>query len=280
MLLLNLRQSITHQITIRARHSAASAFRDENALFGRSNNNRRRSRDPPKLILISGCTGTGKSTFGMSCALEQGILKCISTDIVRAVMRSYIPEEISPPLHRSSYASSASDEDEDGTTVDDPVKSWLETCKVLDSSVSGLVDDAIYRGASLVLEGVSIVPSRQYIDRFIANAPGGDGMACGVLLVVSDEERHRQLLRNRGVVTGNNEAEERKVRSFHRIRAIQDEMIRRANECGWTLIEQRGDLDPLDVVSEALYKGSSDGGITTRTSTTDAVDEDEFSSKP
>ena len=58
---------------------------------------------PPKLILIAGCPGTGKSTFGMSLALEQGILKCISTDTVRAVMRSYVPESISPPLHRSSY---------------------------------------------------------------------------------------------------------------------------------------------------------------------------------
>jgi len=58
---------------------------------------------PPKLILITGCPGTGKSTFGMSLALEQGILKCISTDTVRAVMRSYVPESISPPLHRSSY---------------------------------------------------------------------------------------------------------------------------------------------------------------------------------
>ena len=84
---------------------------------------------PPKLIIITGCPGTGKSTFGMSLALEQGILKCISTDTgefkgsfficldltlmkiqlkfqymtVRAVMRSYVPESISPPLHRSSY---------------------------------------------------------------------------------------------------------------------------------------------------------------------------------
>lgn len=39
----------------------------------------------------------------MSLALEQGILKCISTDTVRAVMRSYVPGSISPPLHRSSY---------------------------------------------------------------------------------------------------------------------------------------------------------------------------------
>jgi len=62
-----------------------------------------REKEPPKLILISGGPGTGKSTFGMSLALEQGILKCISTDTVRAVMRSYVPESISPPLHRSSY---------------------------------------------------------------------------------------------------------------------------------------------------------------------------------
>lgn len=62
-----------------------------------------RDKEPPKLILISGGPGTGKSTFGMSLALEQGILKCISTDTVRAVMRSYVPESISPPLHRSSY---------------------------------------------------------------------------------------------------------------------------------------------------------------------------------
>mmetsp|Transcript_25069 Transcript_25069/g.54204 ORF Transcript_25069/g.54204 Transcript_25069/m.54204 type:complete len:174 (-) Transcript_25069:949-1470(-) len=63
-------------------------------------------KEPPKLILISGCPGTGKSTFGMSLALEQGILKCISTDTVRAVMRSYVPGSISPPLHRSSYGES------------------------------------------------------------------------------------------------------------------------------------------------------------------------------
>ena len=51
---------------------------------------------------------------------------------------------------------------EDGS--DDPVKSWKETCKVLESSVDGLVEDAIERGVSLVLEGVSIYPSRKWVD--------------------------------------------------------------------------------------------------------------------
>lgn len=201
-------------------------------------------KEPPKLILISGCPGTGKSTFGMSLALEQGILKCISTDTVRAVMRSYVPESISPPLHRSSYAPAADD------ATDDPVKSWIETCKVLDSSVQGLVDDAIQRGVSLVLEGVSIQPSRKWIDKFTA----AGGTACGVLLVVSKEEVHKSLLLKRGFMTGNTGAEEMKLKSFDRVRLIQDEMIRSAKESGWVLIEQRVDPDPLDVVADELYK--------------------------
>jgi 2-phosphoglycerate kinase len=47
-------------------------------------------RNKPKLVLIAGCPGTGKSTFGMAVALDQGIIKCMSTDTVRAVMRSLL----------------------------------------------------------------------------------------------------------------------------------------------------------------------------------------------
>lgn len=65
----------------------------------------------------------------MSVALDQGILKCISTDTIRAVMRSFVAEEISPALHRSSYAPS-------GHKGDDPVRSWRETCTVLGTSVT------------------------------------------------------------------------------------------------------------------------------------------------
>jgi len=183
----------------------------------------------------------------MSLALEQGILKCISTDTVRAVMRSYVPECISPPLHRSSYAKSS----EDGS--DDPVKSWIETCKVLESSVDTLVEDSIDRGVSLVLEGVSIYPSRKWIDKFTA----AGGTACGVLLVVSKEETHKNLLLKRGFMTGNTGAEEKKLKSFDRVRLIQDEMIRSAKESDWVIIEQRTDPDPLDVVSDALFQSAS-----------------------
>mmetsp|Transcript_60442 Transcript_60442/g.89663 ORF Transcript_60442/g.89663 Transcript_60442/m.89663 type:complete len:269 (+) Transcript_60442:65-871(+) len=196
--------------------------------------------DKPKLILISGCPGTGKSTFGMSVALDQGILKCISTDTVRAVMRSFVTKEVSPALHRSSYA--AANEN------DDPVRSWLETCTVLSNGVEDLVDDAINRGQSLVFEGVHIIPSRNLIDKWVS----AGGVATGCMLKIKDAEAHKMMLRRRGFITGKGDPEEEKIKSFDRIRAIQDDMVRRAEEAQWLLIEQKLDPDPLEMISNNL----------------------------
>lgn len=189
----------------------------------------------PQLILISGCTGTGKSTFGMSVALDQGILKCISTDTVRAVMRSFVSPEISPALHRSSYQGAA-----------DPVENWRETCTVLENSVDALVTDAITRGVSIVVEGVHVVPSGHLIDRWRA----GGGRALGCLLTIRDEDAHRALIFRRGEIT--RKGEDKKIQAFDRIRAIQSEMIRLAEDADWLLIEQKLEPDPLEMVAALL----------------------------
>jgi hypothetical protein len=186
-------------------------------------------------------SGTGKSTFGMSVALDQGILKCISTDTVRAVMRSFVNENVSPALHRSSYAPAFVGDN-------DPVRSWYETCNVLQSSVTGLVDDAIQRGVSLVVEGVHVVPSAELIDKW--NQAGG--VAIGCLLRIRDAEKHQNLLKTRGYITGQVHKEEEKLKAFDRIRAIQDEMMKLAKEANWIQIEQRIEPDPLQLIEDAL----------------------------
>ena len=178
----------------------------------------------------------------MSVALDQGILKCISTDTVRQVMRSFIPQEISPALHRSSYAAV-----DDG---DDPVKSWRETCTVLEASVEGLVADALDRGVGLVLEGVSILPAAKLLQQWEA----GGGVACGCLLTVPDEATHRKLLERRGFVSGPGQQEKdcQKLSHFDRVRHIQAEMIRLAQEAKWLLIEQKVEPDPLEIIANKL----------------------------
>ena len=206
-------------------------------------------QDKPKLILIGGCTGTGKSTFGMSVALDQDILKCISTDTIRAVMRSFIGQDISPALHRSSYTPAMLVGD-GKQPQDDPVRSWRETCTVLQASIEGLVDDAIHRGMSLVVEGVHVVPSKDLIQTWEAMG----GVATGCLLTIQDVNAHKRLLNRRGDMTGVYAQEQKKIQSFDRVRLIQEEMIRLAQDSDWLLIEQKLEPDPLELVATRLWQ--------------------------
>lgn len=188
-----------------------------------------------QLILIAGCTGTGKSTFGMSVALSQSILKCVSTDTVREITRSMTPAPQPAELMRSSYQG-------DG----EPVADWKASCHVLDSGINALVKDAMTRGTSLVLEGVHIQPDNVLLDEWRARG----GIALGCLLMITDAEAHKSLIFKRGEIT--KKGEEKKINAFSRIRAIQHEMFKMAVAHDWLLIEQKIEPDPLDIVTSML----------------------------
>jgi len=179
--------------------------------------------------------GTGKSTFGMEVAISQGILKCISTDSVRQIMRTY---DDAPALHRSSYSG-------DG----DPVQSWKECSSVLQDSIDSLVGDAIKRGVSLVLEGVHIVPSDTIIERWTSHG----GIAAGCVLTISDPLAHKEVILRRGEIT--KKGADQQMKAFSRIRIIQEEMIRLGKLHNWLLIEQRLEPDPIDQLTKVLTFG-------------------------
>ncbi len=192
----------------------------------------------PQLIMISGSTGTGKTTFGMNLALNYGIDKCISTDTIREVLRTSKPNpkfDPADPLYRSSY-------DGDG----DPLVQWRECCDILDPSIGHLIRDSINRGVSLILEGVHVVPSSKYIDLW--QTYGGVGI--GIVLNIRDPEIHKEVLAYRGRVT--RKGADRKLKAFPRIRAIHEEMLRLGSENSWIVMEQQIDFDPLNLINDAL----------------------------
>ena len=188
----------------------------------------------PQLILIAGCTGTGKSTFGMQVALSQSILRCVSTDTIREVTRTNTLEPV-PALMRSSYEGEG-----------DAVEDWRDSCQVLSAGIDATVRDAMKRGTSLVLEGVHIQPGNELIDAWRAQG----GTAVGVLLMIKDAEAHRSLIFRRGEVT--KKGEEKKIKAFARIRKIQDAMFKAAVVNDWLLIEQKLAPDPIEIVSSLL----------------------------
>jgi 2-phosphoglycerate kinase len=204
--------------------------------------------------LLSGSTGTGKSTLGMSIALHHHILKCISTDTIRQVLRSVYPKntpssdgnrsslKVTTPientllaaLHRSSYASKPADITLP-SSPDNPIENWLECCSVLNDSIVNLISDAIKRHESLILEGVHIIPSNTILDEWKRSG----GSALGILLVISDPKVHQEVLFQRGKLKQSSEKAKDQLQSFLRIRQIQEKMIQLAQENKWLIIEQK-----------------------------------------
>lgn len=182
----------------------------------------------PQLFLISGSTGTLKTTFGMEIALSRGISTCMSTNNIRQIVRSY---DNHPAVHRSSYSG-----------YGDAVLQWRETCKVLAQPMESMIDDCMRRGTSLVLEGVHIYPSNRIIRRWVEQG----GVAMGVVLTISDSEAHRSVIRRRHGERATMESNDQ-LNNFDRIRLIQNEMVRLAKLKKWLIIEQSPVFDPQPI---------------------------------
>lgn len=188
----------------------------------------------PELVLISGCTGTGKSTFGMEAAISRGILKCISTDTIRQILRTQNEDQA---LHRSSYQGTGN-----------PINDWKATCRVLNLGIESVIDDSLRRGTSLVLEGVHLVPGNKYIDKWVKSG----GAAVGVVLSIPDAELHRKVIYRRGEMT--TKGANIQLDNFPRIRAIHDEMVKIGTANKWLIIEQKPNIEPspIDLLNQKI----------------------------
>ena len=102
---------------------------------------------PPRLLVIAGATGVGKSTAAVGVAQRAGFTRVMSTDAIREIMRATDADQTNDALHRSSFSRGSSGE---------PVLDWNETCLALEAGVSATVERARREGIDLLLEGVHI----------------------------------------------------------------------------------------------------------------------------
>lgn len=135
--------------------------------------------------------------------------------------------------------------------IGDAIANWLDTCKAIESALHGVIDDAIDRGNSLVIEGVGIVPDNRIIDRWRDRG----GVAMGCVMNIKNATDHRNLIFRRGEMTG--KGEEKKLRYFEKIRTIQDEMVRLGQENHWLIVEQKIEPAPIEIISDIMRKSSN-----------------------
>ena len=176
----------------------------------------------PRLLVIAGATGTGKSTASVQLAAESNFSRLLSTDAVREIMRSCDEERSQAALHRSSFSRGDSGE---------PVIDWLETCQAVETGIVATIDRARREGIDLLIEGVHINPS----ERLLRSWRDAGGIALGLVMTVSEEDRHRSMIRSRDAHSFRRA--DRYLAAFPRIRAIQDGLIERAKIASWPVVD-------------------------------------------
>lgn len=176
----------------------------------------------PRLLVIAGATGTGKSTASVQIAAERGFSRLLSTDAVREIMRACDPERTQPSLHRSSFSRGTSGE---------PVLDWMETCQSVEEGIVATIDRARREGIDLLIEGVHINPS----ERLLRSWREAGGIALGLVMSVSEEDRHQSMIRSRDAHSFRRA--DRYLAAFPRIRSIQEGLLERARIASWPVVD-------------------------------------------
>ena len=125
-------------------------------------------------------------------------------------------------LHRSSFSRGESGE---------PVIDWLDTCQAVESGIVATIDRARREGIDLLIEGVHINPS----ERLLRSWREAGGIAVGLVMAVSEEERHKGMLRTRDAHSFRRA--DRYLAAFPRIRAIQGGLMDRAKIASWPIVD-------------------------------------------
>ena len=190
----------------------------------------------PRLLIIVGTSGVGKSTMSAKLASTLNFSKVASTDTVREVLRTQLTSSEKPSLHRSSFESAG------GSVVED----WGETVEAVSEGVQAVIQRALERRGDLLLEGVHYFPNKEIIDEW----RDAGGIATGVVLYVTSENMHRGMIANREKHNGNQV--DHYLGNLDRIREIQENLVVSGSQSEWLLVDPSNESDAAGIISSSL----------------------------
>jgi len=127
----------------------------------------RKYEDPerPVIILLGGAAGVGKTSLALEVAHRLGIARVVSTDSIRQIMRIMLSPEFAPEIHGSSYDAHLGMRPD--LLGDDPVIAGLRAQSATVSvGIRASLDRAIEENASMVMDGVALVPGMLDLDAY------------------------------------------------------------------------------------------------------------------
>jgi 2-phosphoglycerate kinase len=122
----------------------------------------------PLIVLVGGITGTGKSTFTTELAYQLSIVRTQSTDMMREIVRCYLPAKEVPSLAYSSFEAwrGLSKSTDTGQEYDDEevIKGFLNQFRVVKHGLEATIHRAVKENHDLIVDGVHVLPWKLNFD--------------------------------------------------------------------------------------------------------------------
>lgn len=204
----------------------------------------------PLILLIGGIAGSGKSTLSTELAYKLNIVRSQSTDMMREIVRCYLPPAMSSVLSNSSFEGWQGEVTNTGPEADfnrtELILGFLSQFEVIKPGLEATVTRAVKESHSLIVDGVHVLPSK--LDLSVSS---DQAIVIPLMLVVPNQNILRMRFKHREM-----EQPERKssryLEQLEQIWALQAYLVSEAEEYDIPLIINVKMEDALDDILEHI----------------------------
>jgi 2-phosphoglycerate kinase len=181
----------------------------------------------PIIFLIGGTAGCGKSTIATILASRLDIVRSQSTDMLREVMRTMLPEQLLPVLHTSSFTAWKALPKQPEEFREDPeallINGYRSQADLLSVAIQAVIQRALRERVSLIVEGVHVHPA------FVETLTGkNDAILMPIMLGMLKRKQLQRRIRGRGSNAPQRRAD-RYLEHFDEIWGLQSYLLSEAD---------------------------------------------------
>ncbi len=208
------------------------------------------------ILLIGGVTGSGKSTLSAELAYRLDIAWTQSTDMMREIIRSYLPRQVVPTLMYSSFAAWRGlpfPRQLERKEVDSPViTGFLSQINAMQPALEASISRASLESQHLILEGVHVLPTHMAMRNV-----GSGVIIIPVMLATMDRASLRKRFKARARVSTERKSE-KYLDHMDDIWELQSYLLNEADRVGIPIIanqsidETIGEV--LKIISDTIMK--------------------------
>jgi 2-phosphoglycerate kinase len=181
----------------------------------------------PIIFLIGGTAGCGKSTIATILASRLDIVRSQSTDMLREVMRTMLPEQLLPVLHTSSFTAWKALPRQPEEFREDPeallINGYRSQADLLSVAIQAVIQRALRERVSLIVEGVHVHPA------FVETLTGkNDAILMPIMLGMLKRKQLQRRIRGRGSNAPQRRAD-RYLEHFDEIWGLQSYLLSEAD---------------------------------------------------